>query len=642
MIAVRETNFGDDKLGRLAAFDEVEQKLECGEYMPEGMTLLGSTALEDALQEDVGKTLRMLRQGKIKTWVLTGDKVGTAIEIGTACELLTDFMNQIKIIEKPILEDGTEGPTITAEEILTYLEDGMKNVKVSAEEAHDRKKLFKAAEDEQKKLFQSRSDPGSPDGAGVTLKEFEACGYTEDRFKELDLNNDGLLDFDEIIASKITSALIIEGGALNVLGIGVAEAEARGLRAAEEALKKAKNNGSGVEAAQKAVAVAQEETEKMKDQQIYFIKLAHKCQAVLCCRATPQQKGDITRLVKSQLGQITLGVGDGANDVDMIKAAHIGVGIQGVEGSQAVNSADFALSQFKHLQNILFVHGRWAYRRVARAIVYFFYKNMIPTLTILYYIIVTGFSGTGMYDEMVISGYNLCFTSIPVIVFALMEQDVSCEESLNLPVMYTLGQDSELFNPRVFMLWMGEAVYSSLVCFIVPWYTMNTGCEDGHPRPQGQVAITMFSCVLIVVTARLAVDTQFWTWIHAVTYIASIALWFLFIAFECSQPAGFVTYGTMYYDFFYLAPDPEFYMIVVLVIVCSLMPAWWYRGYNRNYEPTPSMKICCPVMRGPNVVEKAQLEQRSREEQEKKNKKELKAVISMQTKVVKRRETVSI
>ena len=75
MIAVRETNFGDDKLGRLAAFDEVEQKLECREYMPEGMTLLGSTALEDALQEDVGKTLRMLRQGKIKTWVLTGDKV---------------------------------------------------------------------------------------------------------------------------------------------------------------------------------------------------------------------------------------------------------------------------------------------------------------------------------------------------------------------------------------------------------------------------------------------------------------------------------------------------------------------------------------------------------------------------------------
>ena len=69
-------------------------------------------------------------------------------------------------------------------------------------------------------------------------------------------------------------------------------------------------------------------TDLMKTQQIDFINLANKCQAVLCCRATPQQKGDITRLVKGHLGQITLGVGDGANDVDMIKAAHIGVGIQ--------------------------------------------------------------------------------------------------------------------------------------------------------------------------------------------------------------------------------------------------------------------------------------------------------------------------
>ena len=182
-------------------------------------------------------------------------QVGTAIEIGTACELLTDFMNQIKIVEKPLLEDGkTEGPTITALEILKYLEDGMTKFKLSEKEAQDRKKLFKAAEDEQKKLFSSRTDPGSPENeGGVTLKEYESCGYTEEQFNELDLNKDGLLDFDEIIASKVTSALIIEGGALNVLGIGVAEVDARGLRAAEEKLKKAKNDGSGVEAAQKVL-----------------------------------------------------------------------------------------------------------------------------------------------------------------------------------------------------------------------------------------------------------------------------------------------------------------------------------------------------------------------------------------------------
>jgi len=43
----------------------------------------------------------------------------------------------------------------------------------------------------------------------------------------------------------------------------------------------------------------------------------------------------------------TLAIGDGANDVNMIIAAHVGVGIQGVEGHQASRSADYSFGQFK-------------------------------------------------------------------------------------------------------------------------------------------------------------------------------------------------------------------------------------------------------------------------------------------------------
>lgn len=62
---------------------------------------------------------------------------------------------------------------------------------------------------------------------------------------------------------------------------------------------------------------------------------------------------------------ITLSIGDGANDVSMIMEAHIGVGIRGKEGSQAARSADYAIGQFKFLKNLLFVHGRWGYRRIS-------------------------------------------------------------------------------------------------------------------------------------------------------------------------------------------------------------------------------------------------------------------------------------
>ena len=71
-----------------------------------------------------------------------------------------------------------------------------------------------------------------------------------------------------------------------------------------------------------------------------------------------------------------LSVGDGANDVAMIQAADVGVGIIGKEGRQAVNNADFAISQFRFLVRLLLVHGSLSAYRLSRLITYSFYKNV--------------------------------------------------------------------------------------------------------------------------------------------------------------------------------------------------------------------------------------------------------------------------
>ncbi len=133
-----------------------------------------------------------------------------------------------------------------------------------------------------------------------------------------------------------------------------------------------------------------------------FVQLISRCTSVLCCRATPSQKvtdlcrsclrfvrcflcetnsvrvqSHIVRLVKTQLQGKTLAIGDGANDVAMIQSADVGVGISGQEGMQAVMASDFALARFCFLKRLLFVHGHWCYDRLARTILYFFYKNAV-------------------------------------------------------------------------------------------------------------------------------------------------------------------------------------------------------------------------------------------------------------------------
>ena len=58
------------------------------------MELLGSTAIEDKLQDGVPDTIRFMREAGIKVWVLTGDKVETAINIGYSSGLLDNQMDQ--------------------------------------------------------------------------------------------------------------------------------------------------------------------------------------------------------------------------------------------------------------------------------------------------------------------------------------------------------------------------------------------------------------------------------------------------------------------------------------------------------------------------------------------------------------------
>lgn len=112
-----------------------------------------------------------------------------------------------------------------------------------------------------------------------------------------------------------------------------------------------------------------------------FYDLAVMCKAVICCRVSPLQKALVVKMVKKFSPEILLAIGDGANDVSMIQAAHIGVGISGVEGLQAARSADISIAQFRFLRKLTLVHGAWSYQRISKTILFSFYKNITLYMT---------------------------------------------------------------------------------------------------------------------------------------------------------------------------------------------------------------------------------------------------------------------
>ncbi|XP_029356232.1 phospholipid-transporting ATPase IC isoform X2 [Echeneis naucrates] len=253
-----------------------------------------------------------------------------------------------------------------------------------------------------------------------------------------------------------------------------------------------------------------------------FMKLAEQCQSVLCCNVTPGQKADIVTLVRKHTTSVTMSVGDGANDVNMIKTAHVGVGLAGVEGGQAVQNADFALSQFRFLQRLLLVHGRWSYRRISFFLRYFLFKTCSFALVHIWFGFFSGFSAQSMYETWFIAFYTIFYTAFPVMCFAFFEQDVSAESSLKWPKLYKSGQRQELSNYLMLSLSLLYAVYASLVLFFIPFGVFYNTAFDYQT-----MAVTVSMAAMFTATIEVTLLTRYWTKFNIAAVCVSVVMFFI-------------------------------------------------------------------------------------------------------------------
>merc|ERR1719499_87132 len=191
-----------------------------------------------------------------------------------------------------------------------------------------------------------------------------------------------------------------------------------------------------------------------KEVQDMFVKFALSCHSIVACRLQPSQKARIVRAIKEGTGCITLAIGDGANDEAMIKVANIGVGIAGLEGTTAARASDYAISSFTMLNNLLFIHGRNAYKGTTYLVFYLLYKNVIHIFTFFWFAFYSGFSAQLPYLEYVWQMWNTMFTALPIFVYVLLEKDIADSVLLACPKTYSItnGNDSKpplkLYNPE--------------------------------------------------------------------------------------------------------------------------------------------------------------------------------------------------
>lgn len=199
---------------------------------------------------------------------------------------------------------------------------------------------------------------------------------------------------------------------------------------------------------------------------VLFNDLVVLVDSVICCRASPSQKANLVKSIRRHVPKsMTLAIGDGANDIGMIQASHVGIGISGREGLQAARISDYSIAQFRFLQKLLFVHGRWNYLRTGKYVLATFWKEILFFLVQAHYQRMTGYSGTSLFESWSLTVFNSAFTSLPVILLGIFEKDLSAETLLAVPELYTFGQRGQGFNYTQYLGWMVMGVTGSFIIF---------------------------------------------------------------------------------------------------------------------------------------------------------------------------------
>ncbi|KAJ4938344.1 hypothetical protein JOQ06_002964 [Pogonophryne albipinna] len=465
------------------------------EEIEQGLKLLGATAIEDKLQDGVPETIASLALADIKIWVLTGDKLETAMNIGYSCHMLRDDMNEVFVISGHTLLEVQQQLRSAKEQILG-------------------------------------------------LSRVSSAGDVE----KAEMFADGSVYEETIIAEY---ALVINGHSL--------------AHAMEPQLEHV------------------------------LLDLACLCKTVICCRVTPMQKAQVVELVKRHKRAVTLAIGDGANDVSMIKTAHIGVGISGQEGMQAVLASDYSFAQFRYLRRLLLVHGRWSYFRMCNFLWYFFYKNFAFTLVHFWYGFFCGFSAQTVYDQWFITLFNIVYTSLPVLAMGLFDQDVSDQNSLHYPSLYKPGQQNLFFNKRQFFLCTLQGVSTSSLLFFIPYAAFSVLVkEDGsYISDQHVFAVTIATSLVIVVTVQIGLDTHYWTVVNHFFVWGSLIVYFAILF--AMQSDGMFGIFTSSYPFVGTArnclSEKSVWLVILLTSVVCVVPGMAVSFLTVELFPTLTDKV---------------------------------------------------
>ena len=301
-----------------------------------------------------------------------------------------------------------------------------------------------------------------------------------------------------------------------------------------------------------------------------FISVAVLLPAVIACRCSPTQKADIATLIRQYTRKRVLCIGDGGNDVSMIQAADVGVGIVGKEGRQASLAADFSITTFHHLTKLLVWHGRNSYKRSAKLAQFVIHRGLIISVCQTFYSIATQLQPHALYRDWLLVGYATVYTMAPVFSLVL-DKDVD-EGLANLyPELYKELTTGRSLSYRTFFVWVAVSIYQGGIIQGLSQILVNLDSN--------RMVSVSFTVLVINELIMVAFEIVTWHWIMAVSIVGTAAVY-----------VGSVPFLGGYFDLGYVW-SWGFAWRVAAISAISLIPPYCIKVLRRTLKPPSYRKV---------------------------------------------------
>jgi phospholipid-transporting ATPase len=319
--------------------------------------------------------------------------------------------------------------------------------------------------------------------------------------------------------------------------------------------------------------------------------------AILVCAKTvcfvdlmPSDKGNVVSLLRENVSfkPLVACIGSGEGDISMLQTGDIGIGIINGEDSLVLNYSDIVINSFNQLNILVLALGHWNYARISKLILLFLYKNCFLTIVLLTFTFYCNFSGTSIFNAALLLGFNLFFTSLPLLIIGVFDEDISYDKILKNNSIYSIGINNLMFEWKNLCTYLIIGILQGVILIILTFVGFPAIINpSGHTEDMNILGTVIYITLVLAVLLQIHLEIFCYSLLYFLSQLASIVLLivFLIVISDSNSTPELIDVGRM------ISSSPISLFTIFMNAIACVTPVYITKTYTEVFNTSKLSQV---------------------------------------------------